>query len=76
MEGEGNQTNAERVVILSTETDDLELMPSWSQTVLTEQSLYGEIPTTIKSGVHDGLAQNLEVLGGVPIGANSWNEWF
>lgn len=57
----------------STDTDDLEAMPSGTQPVLAEYLLVGELTTSIPILVHLVLADGLEALDGMSVGKESRN---
>lgn len=58
----------------STETKDLEEMPSSPQPLIAQDFLAGQIPTLIINLIHEVLARRSEVLDDVPGGDSSRNE--
>lgn len=73
-EDDGNQANVKEDEVVSSEMSDLDQMPSASQQVLAQESLVGEIPTTIPNVDRQVLTRHLEVMGDMSVGGISRNE--
>lgn len=70
MKEEQNRENAEQKGMVSTESDDLEQMPPWMQSVRTKKPVTEELRTFMKNVVQDTLARSIEALGRVSEGEN------
>lgn len=72
----GDRANVEGEGASLTKTDDLEVMLSFSEPVLTQKSVNEELQTPKANLFHHTLAKGLKVLDDVSVGHNSQNDEF
>lgn len=76
IEEKPNQANMEQESMTLTKSDDLEAICSGSHSVLTQESVPRELPTSIRNVSHNAFAASFEVLRDVSVRKNSRNGKF